>query len=211
MRIRWLGHASVMIETEGKVIYIDPYEGEYSVKADLVIVTHGHQDHLSPDKLSAVSKSDTVYVAARSCANEIHGEVVPLEAGQKYKFNGIEIEAAHSYNTKRFRSPGVPYHPKGQNIAVIVRSEGKAVFHASDTDFIPEMKALPRVDLALLPIGDTYTMNVPEAVEAALAIKPNAVIPIHRRESNVEDFKKQVETRSSVKVLLLRPGEETTV
>lgn len=211
MRIRWLGHASVMIETESKTIYIDPYEGEYSVKADLVIVTHGHQDHLNPDKLSAVSKSDTVYVAAKSCANQIHGKVVPLEAGQKFGFNGIEVEAVHSYNTKRFRSPGVPYHPKGQNIAVIVRTGGKSVFHASDTDFIPEMKTLPPIDLALIPIGDTYTMNVPEAVEATLAIKPNAVIPIHRRESNVEDFKKQIETRSSVKVLLLKPGEEITV
>jgi len=211
MKLKWLGHASVMIETGGKIVYIDPYQGEYERKADLIVVTHGHGDHLNKPKLSIASKNDTIFVAAKSCAKEISGKVVSMEAGQKEKFGGIEIEAVHSYNDKRFRSPGVPFHPKGQNIAVIIRSEGKSVFHASDTDFIPEMKTLPAIDVALLPIDGTYTMDVPEAVEATLAIKPKMVIPIHRREANVKDFQRQVEEKSNIKVLALSRGEETTV
>lgn len=211
MKIKWLGHASVMIKTEGKVIYIDPYEGDYTAKADIVIVTHGHRDHLSPPKLSLVSKNDTTFVAPKSCANELQGKVVQMDVGQKRRFDGIEIEATHSYNVKRFRSPGVPFHPKELNIAVIMRSEGKTLFHASDTDFIPEMKTLPPIDVAFLPIGGTYTMDVPEAVQATLAIKPKMVIPIHRRESEMEDFQKQVEARSTTKVLALKPGEEVEI
>jgi L-ascorbate metabolism protein UlaG (beta-lactamase superfamily) len=211
MKIKWLGHASVMIETEGKTIYIDPYEGEYAAKADIVIVTHGHGDHLSPPKLSLVSKSDTIFVAPKSCAKELQGNVVQMDVGQKRRFDGIEIEAVHSYNVKRFRSPGVPFHPKELNIAVIIRSEGKILLHASDTDFIPEMKTLPPIDVAFLPIGGTYTMDVPEAIEATRTIKPKMVIPIHRRESSIEDFQKQVEAGSTTKVLGLRPGEELEI
>ena len=211
MKLRWLGHASVVIQTQGKTVYIDPYEGEYTSKADIIVVTHGHQDHLSPPKLSLITKSDTIFVVAKSCANEISGKVVSMEPGQKQRFNGIEIETAHSYNLKRFRSPGVPFHPKGQNIAVIVRSEGKTIYHASDTDFIPEMKTLPNIDIAFLPIGGTYTMDVPEAVEATLAINPKSVVPIHRRESILEDYAEQVKTKSKIKVLSLKPGEEVTM
>jgi len=211
MKLKWLGHASVMIETSGKVIYIDPYQGEYDRKADIIIVTHGHGDHLSKPKISMASKDDTIFVAAKSCAKEISGKVVSMGAGQKQRFDGIEVEAVHSYNYKRFRSPGVPFHPKGQNIAVIIRSEGKTIFHASDTDFIPEMKTLSAIDVALLPIDGTYTMDVPEAVEATLVIKPKIVIPIHRRESNVKDFQRQVEAKNNIKVLALRPGEEASV
>ena len=211
MRLKWLGHASLMIETEGKTIYVDPYEGEYVSKADIVVITHGHQDHHNPQKLAMVRKSDTIIVAAKSCAKEVEGNVVPIEVGEKKRFDGVEIEAVHSYNLKRFRSPGVPFHPKGQNIALLLRSEGKTVFHASDTDFIPEMSRLPAIDVAFLPIGDKFTMDVPEAVEATLAIKPKIVVPIHRRESNVEDFRKQVEAKSNTKVMALKQGEALTI
>ncbi|MCJ7504882.1 MBL fold metallo-hydrolase [Candidatus Bathyarchaeota archaeon] len=211
MKLKWFGHASLMIETEGKTIYIDPYQGEYDAKADIVVITHGHEDHLSPAKLAMVRKIDTIVVTAKSCAKDIEGKVVQMEAGEKQRFDGVEIEAVHSYNLKRFRSPGTPFHPKGQNIAVVLRSEGKTIFHASDTDLIPEMKNLPPIDIAFLPIGDTYTMDVPEAVEATLAIKPKTVVPIHRRESNVKDFQKQVEEKSSVKVAALKQGEELTI
>ncbi len=211
MKLKWLGHASVMIETGGKILYIDPYQGEYDKKGDIIVVTHGHGDHLNQPKISMARKDDTIFVVAKSCAKEISGKVVSMEAGQKQKLDGIEIEAVHSYNQKRFRSPGVPFHPKGQNIAVIIRSEGKTIFHASDTDFIPEMKTLPAIDVALLPIDGTYTMDVPEAVEATLAIKPKIVIPIHRREANVKDFQRQVEAKSNIKVVVLSRGEEATV
>jgi len=211
MKLKWLGHASVMIEASGKIIYIDPYQGEYDRKADIIIVTHGHGDHLNQPKISMARKDDTTFVAAKSCAKEISGKVIPMEAGQKQRLDGIEIEAVHSYNHKRFRSPGVPFHPKGQNIAVIIRSEGKTIFHESDTDFIPEMKTLPAIDVALLPIDGTYTMDVSEAAEATMAIKPKTVIPIHRRESNVKDFQRQVEAKSSIMVLALSRGEEVTI
>jgi L-ascorbate metabolism protein UlaG (beta-lactamase superfamily) len=208
MRLTWLGHASVLLITKGKRVYVDPYAGNYVEKADVIIVTHGHSDHLSPEKIQAIRRSDTVVVSSASCAASITGQVLSMSAGDKKTLDGIEIEAVHSYNTKRFRSPGVPYHPKGQNIGVVLRMEDKTLFHASDTDFIVEMKNLPKMDLAMLPIGGTYTMDIPEAAEAAIALNPLMVLPMHRWDCDVTEFKDLVERKGGIKVLDMREGEE---
>ncbi len=211
MKLKWLGHASALLEASGKVIYIDPYAGEYTKKADIIIVTHGHSDHLSPDKIRMIQRPDTVIISSKSCAENISGKVVPISVGDRKKIDGIELEAVHAYNISRFRSPGVPFHPKGLSIGVVLRSEGKTVFHASDTDFIPEMKTLPKLDIAMIPIGGTYTMDVPEAVQATLAMNPKLVLPMHRRESDVAELKRQVESRSTIKVIDLQENGEVEI
>lgn len=208
MKLMLLGHASVLVETNGKAIYIDPYAGDYTRKADIIVVTHGHGDHLSSDKIQAIRRPDTVVIASASCAGNVPGKAISMSAGDKRTVDGIELEAVHSYNIKRFRSYGVPFHAKGENIGILLRAEGKTLLHASDTDYIPEMKQLPKIDVAMLPIGGTYTMDIPEAVEATLAINPSFVLPIHRRESDVTEFKNLVEKKSKIKVLDLREGEE---
>jgi len=206
--VKWLGHASFQIKADGKNIYIDPYEGEYAEKADLVLVTHPHFDHCDASKIEKVMKENTVIICPPECVSRLSGNVKAIKPGEKIEVNGVIVEAVHAYNYKRFRSPGNPFHPKGFGNGYIITVGGKRIYHAGDTDFIPEMKDLKNISLALLPSGGTYTMDNPEAAEAALAIKPEAVIPMHRWDSDPEVFRRKVEESSDIKVILLNPGEE---
>jgi len=206
--VKWLGHASFQIKAEGKNIYIDPYEGEYAEKADLVLVTHSHFDHCDASKIEKVMKENTVIICPPECVSRLSGNVKAIKPGEKIEVNGVIVEAVHAYNYKRFRSPGNPFHPKGFGNGYIITVGGKRIYHAGDTDFIPEMKDLKNISLALLPSGGTYTMDNSEAAEAALAIKPEAVIPMHRWDSDPEVFRRKVEESSDIKVILLNPGEE---
>lgn len=208
--VKWLGHASFQIVADGKNIYIDPYEGSYAEKADIILVTHSHFDHCDTSKIERARKSDTVIIAPADCASKIHGNVKVLKPGDRVAVNDITIEAVHAYNVRRFRSPGNPFHPKGLGLGYLIMIGGKTIYHAGDTDFIPEMRDLRDrgISLALLPSGGTYTMDNPEAAEAALAINPEVVIPMHRWDTNPEEFKRKVESSSKIKVVLLKPGEK---
>lgn len=206
--IRWLGHASFQVKSNGKNIYIDPYEGTYAEKADLVLVTHSHFDHCDPSKIEKVRKDDTLIMAPSDCTSKIKGKIKSLKPGEKTTVGDITVEAVHAYNYKRFRSPGNPFHPKGLGVGYIIRIGDKTIYHAGDTDFIPEMKELRNINLALLPTGGTYTMDNHEAAEAALAMNPQIVIPMHRWTTNPEEFRKEVESRSAIKVVVPGLGED---
>jgi len=206
--IKWLGHASFEIKAEDKTIYIDPYEGEYKDKADLILISHSHDDHCQPSKIKNIRKEDTLVIAPADCALKIGGSVKSLKDGEKSSFGDVTVEAVAAYNYKRFRSPRNPFHPKGFGVGYLVTVENKTIYHAGDTDFIPEMRNLRNIYLALLPSGGTYTMDNPEAAEAALAIKLEFVIPMHRWNTNPNEFKKDVEAKSKIKVIILKPGEE---
>jgi L-ascorbate metabolism protein UlaG (beta-lactamase superfamily) len=209
--VKWLGHAGFQIKAEGKNIYIDPYEGEYSEKADLLLVTHSHTDHCDTKSIKMVRKPDTVVIAPADCAQKIGVNVKTLKVGQETTVGNIKIKAVEAYNNKRFRSPGDPFHPKGLGVGYLIAAEGKTVYHAGDTDSIPEMGKLGQVDVALLPSGGTYTMDNSDAADAAVTINPKAAIPMHRWDTNSEEFKKKVEANSKIKVVLLGKGEEYQV
>jgi L-ascorbate metabolism protein UlaG (beta-lactamase superfamily) len=210
--VKWLAHASFQIKAEGKIIYVDLEKyGEADEKADLILVTHSHTDHCDPDKIKNVQKEDTVIIAPEDCASIIGRSVKTLRPGEETSVDNIRVKAVEAYNYKRFRSPGNPYHPKGFGVGYLIKVEGKTIYHAGDTDFIPEMRKVGPVDVALLPSGGTYTMDNAEAAEAAIAINPKIVIPMHRWDTNPEEFKKKVEANSNVKVLMLKEGEEYQV
>ncbi len=209
--VKWLGHASFQIKADGKNIYIDPYEGEYKDKADIVMVTHSHHDHCDPSKIRKVRKEDTLIIAPEDCASKIGGRIKTLKSGEKITLGNLTLEAVEAYNYKRFRSPGNPFHPKGLGVGYLITIGNKTIYHAGDTDFIPEMKQLNNIYLALLPSGDTYTMDNEEAAEAALTISPEVVIPMHRWDTNPEVFKKKVGSRSNIKVVILKPREQLEV
>jgi L-ascorbate metabolism protein UlaG (beta-lactamase superfamily) len=209
--LKWLGHASFQINVEGKIIYIDPYSGKYSEKADLILVTHSHGDHCSVAKIKSIRRADTVVFAPEDCVGKIKGPVKTLGVGEEADVDGIKINAVDAYNVKRFRSPGNPFHPKGFGVGYLITALGKTVYHAGDTDFIPEMKRLGYVDVALLPSGGTYTMDNAEAAEAALAINPSLVIPMHRWDTKPDELKKKVEADSKIKVAVLKRNEEYQV
>jgi L-ascorbate metabolism protein UlaG (beta-lactamase superfamily) len=209
--VKWLGHAGFLIKVEGKNIYIDPYEGEYSEKADLLLITHSHTDHCDAKSIKMVRKPDTVAIAPADCAQKIGVNVKTLKVGQETTVGNIKVKAVEAYNNKRFRSPGNPFHPKGLGVGYLITAEGKTIYHAGDTDVIPEMSKLGLVDVALLPSGGTYTMDNSDAADAVMAINPKAAIPMHRWDTNPEEFKKKVEANSKVKVVLLGKGEEFRV
>jgi L-ascorbate metabolism protein UlaG (beta-lactamase superfamily) len=213
--IKWLGHASFQIRTERKTIYIDPYAGEYDQKADLVLVTHSHFDHCDTLKIHKVHKADTVVVAPfplfLSCVKKSGGAVRGLRSGEHAITRDISVTAVEAYNFKRFKSPGNPWHPKGFGVGYLITVEGKTIYHAGDTDFVPEMRRLGHVDVALLPSGNTYTMDNADAAEASLAIKPKVVVPMHTQGKDTGDFRRTVEARSEIKVVVLKEGEELQI
>jgi len=210
--IRSLGHASFQIKAKAKTIYIDLKEYgkvvEASEKADLILVTHSHADHCSAEKINKVRTKDTVVVAPKQSVSKIGGTVKILKTGEEASFGNIIVRAVDAYNIKRFKSPGKPWHPKGYGVGYLITVEGKTVYHAGDTDFVPEMKQLGQIDVALLPTGDKYTMDNVEAAEAAVVINPKFVVPMHRWDTDPQEFKERVEARSKVKVVLLKEGEE---
>jgi len=211
MLVKWFGHASFQITFDGKSMYIDPYEGEYVDKADIILVTHSHYDHCDIPKIKRIRKSETIVIAPEECAPKIGGNVRVIKPGEKITLDNVSIESTHAYNVRRFRAPGQPFHPKGFGVGYLIMIDGKTIYHAGDTDFIPEMRDLRnrKINLALLPSGGTYTMDNPEAAEAAIAINPEVVIPMHRWDTNPEEFRKKVEASAPhIKVVLLKPGEQ---
>jgi len=212
LSIKWLAHAAFQIKTEGKIIYIDlETHSKASEKADLILITHSHTDHCDPSTIKEICKPETVIIAPEDCTSKIGMNIKTLKAGEETSVGNIEVAAVEAYNYKRFRSPGNPYHPKGYGVGYLLTLEGKTIYHAGDTDFIPEMKQLSHVDVALLPSGGTYTMDNSEAAEAAVAINPGIVVPMHRWDTDPKEFRKKVEAVSNVNVIILREGEEYQV
>lgn len=215
-----MAHATFKITTEDQVIYIDPTTKGTGLKkndfepADLILVTHGHQDHFDKDLLKKIRKLGKPVIAPENLKKEMKGIVAwDLGPGQFMKMadGSATIWAVHAYNVKRFRSPGNPFHPKGYGVGYILKIGEKKIYHAGDTDLIPEMEQIMDIDVALLPSGDTYTMDSMEAAEAAILIKPKIAIPMHLKDSDPEVFKREVESKSSTKVVILRNGEEYTL
>jgi L-ascorbate metabolism protein UlaG (beta-lactamase superfamily) len=213
--IRSLGHASLQIKAKGNIIYIDLKKYgkvvETSEMADLILVTHSHADHCSAEKINKVRKKGTTVLAPKQSIPKIGGAVKPLKPTEEATFGDITVRAVEAYNYKRFKSPGKPWHPKGYGVGYLITVEGKTIYHAGDTDFIPEMKQLEHIDVALLPTGDKYTMDNVEAADATTAINPKFVIPMHRWDTDPQKFKQKVEAESEVKVVLLEEGEEFSI
>jgi L-ascorbate metabolism protein UlaG (beta-lactamase superfamily) len=193
---------------DGLNVYVDPYEGSYVDKADVVLVSHEHFDHCDPSKIENVRKEETTIIGPPTCATIIIGKIRVIKVGEKVAVNSVTFEAVQAYNVKRFRSPGVPFHPKGSGLGYLISSGGKTVYFAGDTDLIPEMNGVTNVFVAILPIGGTYTMDIPEAAEAASVIKPQFAVPMHPLNSDLKQFKKLVEQSLNTTVVLLVVGEE---
>lgn len=184
-KIDWLGHSSVKIGGR-KVIYIDPWKLKDGEKADLILISHSHYDHLSPEDVKKIQKADTVIVATEDSASKLTGDVRTLKPGENLTAHGIRVEAVPSYNRNK------AFHPKAsQWIGFVFTVEGKRIYYGGDTDFIPEMKEI-KADIAILPVGGTYTMTAEEAAQAVDLIKPETAIPIHYDDivGSLEDAKR---------------------
>ncbi|MFA5353153.1 MAG: MBL fold metallo-hydrolase [Thermodesulfovibrionales bacterium] len=172
--IHWLGHDTFKIEGQGLVIYTDPFQIKKEDQADLILITHEHRDHCSPEDIAKLLGPDTVIVTVADCLAKISGSVTVVKPGDRITIKGIEIEAVPSYNTNK------QFHTKDRGwVGYIFAVEGKRIYIAGDTDHIPEMKGFTDIDIALLPVSGTYVMTAEEAVQAALDITPGLAIPMH--------------------------------
>lgn len=201
-RIHWLGHASFRIEVDGKQLYIDPYKLPKDVpKADYILITHGHFDHYSKEDIEKIRKPETRFVATKDVAKQIKGEVTAVAPGDTVTVGDLQVICVPAYNV------GKRFHPRENGwVGYVVRlPDGMRIYHAGDTDFIPEMKSID-TDVALLPIGGTYTMNAKEAAQAASVINPKVLIPMHwgdivGSEKDVEELKQHYKG----KIVVLKP------
>jgi L-ascorbate metabolism protein UlaG (beta-lactamase superfamily) len=171
--IKWLGHDGVLIKGDDMVIVIDPFEIEDCEPADLVLISHEHYDHCSPEDVKKIQKDATVIVTEKDSAKKLTGNIEVVKPGDKVTAAGILVEAVPAYNTNK------SFHPKSNGwLGFVVTVDGVRIYHAGDTDLIPEMDSL-EVDVALLPVSGTYVMTAEEAVEAAKRIGPKVAMPIH--------------------------------
>ena len=230
--IKWFPPAWFQIKTGKKIIYIDPaylkkYYKNYPKKvefsswpdpidglpekdlekADVILVTHHHKDHCKRFTVNRLMKQDSTIIAPERCSKELGEEISFILPEDEIEIDHVRIKAIEAYNIKRGHNNKV-IHKKGVGVGYIIKIEGRTIYHAGDTDFIPEMIELGKIDVALLPIGGRdFTMNLTEAVQAAVVIKPLVAIPIHRFEADPQEFKKQVEKKSDIKVAALQTGE----
>ncbi len=205
MKITFLGHAGFLLEGELR-IYIDPYNlgGDNLPPADVILITHPHFDHCSGEDVVKIATEKTKIFAPPGCKTGF--DTTTVEVGRTYRWNSLVIETVPAYNV------GKNFHPRQNGwVGYVVEMEGVRVYHAGDTDFIDEMRNI-RTDIALLPIGGTYTMDVNEALKAVEVIKPKIAIPMHYGEvvGSVDDAKNFCE-RCPVDCKILEPYEPIDV
>ena len=218
--LHWLGHSSFRFDGS-KIIYFDPWKlPKNSKKADLIFISHEHFDHFSPEDVSAISSSETVIITDKAVSQwfglqysqghknvsrQLQGkvnckEVKGLSPGETVEVSQVKVQAVASYNI------GKEFHTKdSRKLGFIVTIDGITIYHAGDTDNIPQMKDY-RCDLALLPVSGTYVMTAEEAAEAALAIKPRIAVPMHYGDivgspADAQRFKELLKGKIEVRIL----------
>ncbi len=187
LSITFIGHGSLMLEVNGKVIHVDPYSklADYTKlpKADLIFITHEHQDHLDPAALRSIRTGTTTIVLTEKCAEKVSGGAI-MKNGDVRTVMGIRVEAVPAYNIVGKRENGRPFHPRGEGNGYVLTFGDKRVYIAGDTENTPEMKALKNIDIAFLPMNLPYTMTPEMVADAAKAFRPKVLYPYHFGETD---------------------------
>jgi len=195
VKITPLYHASTLIEAGGKVIYLDPAKpADFTgrPKADLVLITDIHGDHMDAAAVTAISKPGTEILAAPAVVSTIPA-AKPIANGESKTWQGWTIEAIPAYNLTRGPAPGKLFHDKGRGNGYVLTYGGKRFYFSGDTEGVPEMRALKNIDVAFICMNLPYTMPPEEAADAVLAFHPKVVIPYHYRGSDLSVFQKKLE------------------
>jgi len=192
--VTMVGHGSLMFEYRGKIIHVDPYSSvaDYSKlpKADLILITHEHADHLDKAALAEIQKSDTYLITTKIC-NEILGYGEILNNGDSKMWDGLEIAAVPAYNIVHKRADGNAYHPEGRGNGYVVKFGDYLIYIAGDTENIPEMDQLKgKIYIAFLPKNLPYTMDDDMFVDAAKKVSPEYLYPYHMAEFNETEMNK---------------------
>jgi len=195
VKITPLYHASTRIEAGGKTIYLDPAKPAKFAglpKADLILITDIHGDHMDPESIKEISQADTEVLAAPAVVQTVTG-AKPIANDETKNWQGWTIEAVPAYNLKRGPAAGQLFHPKGRDNGYILTYGGKRFYFSADTEGVPEMRALKNIDVAFVCMNLPYTMPPEEAADAVKAFHPKIVIPYHYRGSDLSVFKKALE------------------
>jgi len=191
VELHFIGHGSLMFKTNGFIIYIDPVKtsGDYRFlpKADLILVTHDHYDHLDIPLINELKKEGTVVITNEKSTEQI-GWAFPMADGDRQEINNIVIEAVPAYNIVNMRAPGEPFHSKGVGVGYILTIGGTKFYVAGDTENIPEMKELRNIEVAFLPMNLPYTMTPEMVADAAKAFKPRILYPYHYGETDTNEI-----------------------
>ena len=181
--VAWLGHSGFRIKAPGGYVYIDPYRVENGPPADLILITHAHYDHFSPQDVERLSHDGTWLVGPAAVAERVSGRVLsiaPGEAVERELVRGVHVAAVAAYNTSKRDGDGNLFHPREAGwVGYDINVRGERLYHSGDTDVIPEMDGVTGVDVALLPVSGVYVMTAGEAAEAARRIQPRVAVPMH--------------------------------
>lgn len=201
--ITFIGHGTLMMEFDGKVIHIDPVASfaDYTTlpKADLVLVTHAHGDHLDAKTIDLIKKENTEIVMAPVCESQYKGTAI-LKNGESGTFAGLKIDAVAAYNIKNVRGDGNPFHPKGEGCGFVLQFGDKKVYVAGDTENIPEMKNLKAIDIAFLPMNLPYTMTPEMLADAAKLFNPKILYPYHFGDTDTNELVELMKNQDKTEV-----------
>jgi L-ascorbate metabolism protein UlaG (beta-lactamase superfamily) len=176
-RFTWFRQSAMRYQADGLTVYIDPWgTTEAEPPADLILITHAHSDHLQPDEIARLRTADTKVLAPADVAKEISGDVTPVAPGESHEAAGVRIETVPAYNVAEER---LEMHPKANRwVGYVLELAGSTYYHAGDTDAVPELESLA-ADVAMVPIGGTYTMDPEEAGGLVRAMSPRLAVPMH--------------------------------
>jgi L-ascorbate metabolism protein UlaG (beta-lactamase superfamily) len=205
LEITFIGHGTLMFKFGGKVIHVDPWAdlADYTKlpKANLILLTHEHRDHLNLKTVEILRTEKTAVVGTKACAQQVAGAMV-MNNGDIKTVEGLEIKAVPAYNIVHKRDTGQPFHPQGEGNGYLIAFGDKNVYVAGDTENIPEMKQLKNIDIAFLPMNLPYTMTPEMVADTARVLQPKILYPYHYGETDtsqlaalLEDTKIEVRIR----------------
>jgi len=203
LKITFVGHGTLMFTFGDKVLHVDPVsrEADYGKmpKADIILITHEHGDHLDPDAVAAVRKEGTTIVLTEKCAAALPGGIV-MKNGDVRTIGGLRVEAVPAYNIVHKRPSGQPFHPRGQGNGYIITFGDKRVYVAGDTENVPEMKKLKDIDVAFLPMNLPYTMTPEMVADAGRAFRPKILYPYHFGKTDTSQLVRLLAAEKSIEV-----------
>jgi L-ascorbate metabolism protein UlaG (beta-lactamase superfamily) len=201
--ITFIGHGTLMLEFGGKVIHVDPWSrlADYTLlpKADLILLTHHHGDHLDSKALEQVRTAKSVVLLTEMCAQQVKDGVV-MKNGDVRTVLGINVTAVPAYNIVHKRETGQPFHPKGEGNGYVLTIGDKRIYIAGDTENTPEMKALKDIDVAFLPMNLPYTMTPEMVADAARTFRPRILYPYHYGTTDVSQLLELLKTEKGIEI-----------
>ncbi|MDW5564195.1 MAG: MBL fold metallo-hydrolase [Methanomassiliicoccus sp.] len=225
IELRWFPQSFVQVTANGRTVYFDPAlsntlwdmvrlafppHGRNLMlpsgvgRGDLVLVSHAHMDHLATGLVERLAGPEARIIAPESCRKKLGHRMTSVKPGDSLDLDGLVVKVVHAYNPEGSRR--TTYHPKGQGVGYVLEIGGKRIYHAGDTGLIEEMRALGPLDVALLPIGGRFTMDVAEAAEAVKLMRPSVVVPMHRLKADPQGLVDRMKEEKGIRIEALTPG-----